>query len=83
VDGPARFPWQAYQEVCLGVLQWPPDAFWRATTWDVLRAWEGYAKSKGISLNGNSTLTADDVTELKRMIEEDDNARRAGSPDQG
>lgn len=65
------FPWKDYQQVCLGWLGWHPEAFWRATTWDVMRAWEGHARSKGIGLPGESVLTQDDVTELRRMIEED------------
>jgi hypothetical protein len=73
VATPPGFPWKEYQEICLGVLRWPPDSFWRATTWDVMRAWHGYARSKGISLHGNTKLTEDDVIELRRMIEEDGN----------
>jgi hypothetical protein len=35
-----------------------------------MRAWEGYAKSKGIGGQAESSLTEDDVIELRRMIDE-------------
>ena len=72
MDEPARFPWQTYQEVCLGALRWPPPAFWQATTWDVMRAWEGYAASKGIKKQFDPALypTEEERAELHRRIRE-------------
>src|SRR5262249_234493 len=49
-ERPGGFPWAEYQRVCLGVLRWPPPAFWESTTWEVMHAWEGYAQSKGVSV---------------------------------
>jgi len=37
----------------------------------VSRAWEGYARSKGIGTS-DTTLTKDDIKELKAWMNEDD-----------
>lgn len=47
MDRTGRFPWKTYQEVCLGGLGWQPSEFWKATTWDVMRACEGKAAANG------------------------------------
>jgi hypothetical protein len=49
---------------------WTPAAFWSATTWDVSRAWDGYARSKGIETD--TRLTKEDIEELKQWMSEND-----------
>ena len=71
MEGPARFPWRWLHEFCLGALRWTPEAFWRASVWDAERAYEGYALANGIKKNHESSLTGEDVKELRRMIEKD------------
>ncbi|MBP3955390.1 hypothetical protein J8F10_08865 [Gemmata sp. G18] len=53
------------------MLRWPPDAFWRATTWDVMRAQAGYLASKGVKREGGGKagLTGEDVKSLKSFME--------------
>lgn len=48
-----------------------PSEFWGADTWTVMDAYEGYAQSKGVDLNaGKTTLTKDDIKELKEWMNE-------------
>ncbi len=56
------------------MLRWSPPDFWASNVWEVVEAWEGYAKSTGIKDNPKSALTEDDVIELRRMIEDDGHA---------
>lgn len=37
-----------------------------------MRAWEGHARRHGIKDNPGSALTGDDVTELRKWIDEND-----------
>lgn len=30
------------------MLRWGPQEFWASNVWEVMEAWEGYARSKGI-----------------------------------
>lgn len=55
-----------------------PSEFWATDTWTVMDAYDGYALSKGIKLNASS-LTKDDIEELQRMMEEEeDRMAKAG-----
>lgn len=58
------------------MLRWGPSDFWASNVWEVVEAWEGYARSKGIKENPKSSLTADDVTELRRMLDAEEAAER-------
>ena len=40
-DEPRPFPWDEAMAAALGVLRWPPDAFWRATPRELLAAIAG------------------------------------------
>ena len=37
------FPWEDAMALCLGVLRWSPEAFWRATPKEVAAALNGLA----------------------------------------
>jgi hypothetical protein len=39
--------------------------------WDAVRAYDGYALANGIRKNPESSLTGEDVKELRQMIEKD------------
>ena len=52
-----------------------PSEFWHCDTWTVMDAYDGYALSKGIKLN-EGTLTKDEIEELKRMMDEEDDRHR-------
>jgi uncharacterized phage protein (TIGR02216 family) len=41
VSGPDAFPWEEAMALGLGVLRWPPAAFWRATPRELAAAVEG------------------------------------------
>ncbi len=73
-ERPLRFPWRDYQRFCLGVLRWSPSDFWRATVWEVAEAYEGYALSKGIKKQTKTSLTEDDVSELRAWMDEYEHA---------
>ncbi len=49
-----------------------PSEFWGADTWTVMDAYEGYAMSKGIKLDGQDDLTGDEIEELKRWMDEEE-----------
>lgn len=53
--------------IACGVLGWAPDTFWRATPFDVLAAWKGYARFYG--LEQGSELTNDDVQHLRKILD--------------
>lgn len=78
MERPVRFPWKTYQEVCLGALRWQPSEFWKATTWDVVRAFDGYAAAKGIKKPHDERLypTKEEREELHRRIRERENGKR-------
>lgn len=65
--GDLRFPWEFYQQACLGALRWSPDQFWGSTIWEADRAIEGYRYAKGIKRPEDEPLTDDEIEELKRM----------------
>lgn len=67
---PARFPWREYRRFCLGVLRWSPREFWDSSVWDVIEAYEGFAAYKGVKENRETSLTPEDVRELKRMMDQ-------------
>ncbi len=75
MDRPTRFPWAQYQQFCLGGLGWSPTDFWKATTWEVIRAYDGYALVNGITKQANKHLapSLEEFEELKRNL--DGNAR--------
>jgi Phage tail assembly chaperone protein, TAC len=51
-----------------GVLGWHPDAFWRATPFDVLCAWQGFERFHG--LTASDDLTEHDVRDLRTLLSE-------------
>ena len=61
------FPWADYQRLAFGCLRWQPSEFWRSNVWELTYAWEGYAQSKGISLDGDF-MSQDDLEELMRKF---------------
>jgi hypothetical protein len=61
------FPWGEYQRLAFGSLRWQPSEFWRSNVWELTYAWEGFARSKGISLEEN-IMTRDKLEELKRKF---------------
>ena len=61
------FPWDEYQRLALGPLRWQPSEFWRSNVWELSYAWEGYARSKGINLDGDF-MTRAELDELKRKF---------------
>jgi hypothetical protein len=76
------------------VLRWSPPDFWKATTWDVMRAQAGYLASKGVKAGNKPAqrkLSKEDVkrlTAFMERVEREDRernelTRRTGSQDQG
>ena len=63
------------------MLHWTPQAFWSASVYDVIDAYDGYALANGIKKK--SSLTDDDITELRKMIDEDERHSRADSQNKG
>ena len=54
------------------MLRWSPTDFWKATTWDVMRAQAGYLMSKGIKTGdkpAQKSLGKEDVKRLKAFME--------------
>nr|WP_202050008.1 phage tail assembly chaperone [Microvirga mediterraneensis] len=41
--------------LCLGILRWSPDAFWRATPRELMAAWDGLSggRKPGPALSGD------------------------------
>lgn len=50
------------------MLGWPPETFWKATTWDVMRAQAGFLASKGVK--PDSGLDQEDIRELQKWMDE-------------
>ncbi len=46
--GAGRFPFDDHLRVALGVLGWPPYAFWRATPRELWLAFDGYQQRHGL-----------------------------------
>jgi Phage tail assembly chaperone protein, TAC len=51
-----------------GVLGWSPDAFWQATPFDLLYAWNGFETFHG--LTHSDDLTEHDVRDLRSLLNE-------------
>jgi uncharacterized phage protein (TIGR02216 family) len=66
----------------MGALRWSPDQFWRSTMQELMCGYEGFAQSKGISLeeeNPNTApMTRAEMYELERQLE---NVGRTSNPD--
>jgi uncharacterized phage protein (TIGR02216 family) len=45
VTATAAFPWEDAMAVCLGLLRWPPEAFWRASPREVAAALKLFSPS--------------------------------------
>ena len=52
--------------VALGLLRWPPEAFWSATPHELIRAVEAYAKIEGAASGPDIT----DKARLESLIDE-------------
>ncbi len=59
-----------------GVMGWPPDAFWHATPFDFLNAWQGFEHFHG--LKPVNDLTHDDVQNLRNLLNEKLNGQQDG-----
>lgn len=51
-------------QFCLGVLGWPPAAFWAATTPEVAAAIEGWSQLHGVSTKSRETPSVDFMAEM-------------------
>jgi uncharacterized phage protein (TIGR02216 family) len=56
----SAFPWEDAQALALGVLRWPPEAFWRATPRELMAALEG--------LTGRSAVAPAAAADLQRLM---------------
>lgn len=52
----------------LGVLQLPPEAFWRMTTPEWRAALEGYCRAHGFDGWGAESLSREDFAALQQMF---------------
>lgn len=53
----------------MGVLEWPPEAFWSATPHDLFAAIDGWNEKNGGN-KGKSKLNRRDVKRLKALLAE-------------
>jgi uncharacterized phage protein (TIGR02216 family) len=60
------FPWDEAMALGLGVLRWPPDAFWRATPAELFAALRGPARASAVE-----PATGRDVDRLMRAFPDD------------
>lgn len=60
-------------QLALGVLGWPPRAFWKSTPAELYAAVEGWQEKNGIDPKAASpdqpSLTAEEVEELSEMMD--------------
>ena len=57
----------------MGILGWPPSAFWKATPWELYAAVEGWQEKNGIDENAEpaaeTRMSAAEVEELSEMMD--------------
>jgi hypothetical protein len=63
----------------MGILQWPPEVFWRATMYEYTAAMKGHLISKGVKFSEPS-MTREEVNELLAIHEQRERkARMSGN----
>lgn len=48
----------------MGILEWPPDQFWRSTTWDASAAFAGWLEKNGQN-SAPEPLSREEFEQLK------------------
>ena len=60
----------------MGVLHWPPEAFYGATIHDLHRALMGWKRANGIKDTPKPRLTASDIADIRAWVQAE-NAKTA------
>lgn len=56
MSGPQAFPWEDIMRLCLGLLRWSPQDFWRATPREIVAAIEGLGGGRAPEPAGRGDL---------------------------